>query len=133
MLSSSCAVSRQILLPVSRIYAVPRECYTSFVWLMEACKQMDIEVEEITFMSTDAGDFVSAEGAVRAEQRVARFLVSECWSPGFMKVYILLGSKRYCVHSHGTEPTYPLDGVMSAVSEDDIEAMIGAIDGMDIV
>ncbi len=133
MISGS-VLPNQVLLPISRIYAVPRECYASFVWLMDMCKHMDIRVDEVTFTSTDAGEFLSAEGAVCLDQRSARFMVSERWSPGHMKVYVLLGAKRYCVHSdhvsHDAEPVYPLDGVMHAGSEEEIEAMASAMGGM---
>jgi len=132
---SSLFPTKHVSLPINRIYAVPPECYSSFVWMMETCKCMDIDVDEITFTSTDTGVFLSAEGIVRVDERAARFLISDCWTPGRMNVYILLGPRRYCVYSDQassseTDPMYPLGGLMSVNPEEEVGTMAEAMDGM---
>ncbi len=129
VLPKSCIPPARISIPIHRVHAVPRECHASFVWLMEACDCMELEVDNVVFTSTDTGEFISAEGTVRVADCTANFLISEYWTPGHMSIYLIAGSKRYRLHRHRSDDALGGGGV-AAADEDGIGAVVRALGGL---
>jgi len=106
---------------LTRVHAIPRECHRAFVWLMELCKGVGIQVSDISFTSTKQGGFLKVEGTICLNAHAATFLVSDV--DGSMSVYVTTRTgKRYRVYPFDARPTYPLEELM--VSEEDALARV---------
>ena len=121
-----------MLLPISRVYAIPPECRDAFMWLMHLCKDFAIDVSNVTFTSTQKGRFIKAEGDLRLRERTATFLVSDC--DGSMSIHInIQGELRYRIyHAHAPQP-YPLDALMEARSREEADALAEAMGSLLVV
>jgi hypothetical protein len=119
---------------INRVYAIPRECRDAFVWLMDLCKEIGIDVSNTTFTSTKQGRFLKAEGTIRLNEHTATFLVSDFDASGSMSVHVTTSTgKQYRVyheHLYDPLPTYPLGGLMEARSEEEADALAEIMEGL---